>query len=66
MEDISASGARHETDGQDLPPSHAEQNDGGHSGEGAASALAHLKSQARQHRHQSAEADDAAGGGHGQ
>jgi hypothetical protein len=47
---------------------HAEQKDGGHSGEGAASALAHLKSQAKQHRHQTGEADDAAAGtgGHAQ
>lgn len=35
--------------------------DTGHSGEGAASALAHLLSRSRQQRHPSAEADDAAG-----
>jgi hypothetical protein len=39
----------------------AEPGDGGHSGEGAASALAHMISQGQQHRHQTGEADDAAG-----
>lgn len=33
-----------------------------HSGEGAASAMAHMISQGQQHRRQSGEADDAAGG----
>jgi len=63
MDDTSSSEARHEGDGQEQQQ-HGEQADGGHSGEGAASALAHLKSQARQ-RHPAAEADDAAGGGGG-
>jgi hypothetical protein len=38
-----------------------EPGDKGHSGEGAASALAHMISQGQQHRHQTGEADDAAG-----
>jgi hypothetical protein len=37
------------------------EGEGGHSGEGAASALAHMISQGQQHRHQTGEADDAAG-----
>lgn len=43
----------------------ADQTENGHSGEGAASAMQQLISQNLQHRHQTAEADDAAGG-HGQ
>ena len=39
-----------------------EPGDNGHSGEGSASALAHMISQGQQHRHQTGEADDAAGG----
>ena len=35
---------------------------GGRSGEGAASAMQQLISQSREHRHQTGEADDAAGG----
>jgi hypothetical protein len=35
--------------------------DSGHSGEGAASALAHMISRGRQQRHQTGEADEAAG-----
>jgi len=42
-----------------------EQTETGRSGEGAASAMQQLISQNRQHRHQTGEADDAAGG-HGQ
>ncbi|HWI79669.1 MAG TPA: hypothetical protein VNS31_10760 [Ramlibacter sp.] len=38
-----------------------EPGESGHSGEGAASALAHMISQGQQHRHQTGEADDAAG-----
>lgn len=56
-------------DSQEQGEQHAEQKDDGHSGEGAASALAHLKTQ-RQHRHLTGEPEDAAGnsasGGHGQ
>lgn len=39
-----------------------EQSEGGYSGHGAASAMAHMISQGREHRHQAGEADDAAGG----
>ena len=39
------------------------QSDHGRSGEGAASAMQQLISQSLQHRHQTGEADDAAGGG---
>jgi hypothetical protein len=38
-----------------------DQADAGHSGEGAASALAHMISRGQQQRHQAGEADDAAG-----
>lgn len=36
----------------------------GHSGEGAASALAHMISRGQQQRHQTGEAEDAAGSNH--
>jgi hypothetical protein len=39
-----------------------ESGEAGHSGEGAASAMAHMISQGQQHRHQVGEADNAAGG----
>lgn len=38
-----------------------DQADAGHSGEGAASALAHMISRNQRQRHQTGEADDAAG-----
>ncbi|MDP3824649.1 MAG: hypothetical protein Q8R33_24520 [Burkholderiales bacterium] len=41
-----------------------EQADSGLSGEGAASALAHMISRGQQQRHQTGEADDAAGSRH--
>jgi hypothetical protein len=41
-----------------------EQADGGLSGEGAASAMAHMISRGQQQRHQAGEADDAAGSQH--
>ena len=69
MDTSSISNAGQDGDGQQDQSQHGEQKDGGHSGEGAASALAHLKSQTKQHRHQTGEADDAAGtngGGHPQ
>lgn len=48
--------------GGDEPQHHQqEQSEGGLSGHGAASALAHMISQGREHRHQTGEADDAAG-----
>jgi hypothetical protein len=48
----------------DEPKQHGEQRDGGHSGEGAASAMRHMISQGDRKRHQTGEADNAAG--HGQ
>jgi hypothetical protein len=39
-----------------------EHGDSGRSGEGAASAMAHMISQGQQHRHQTGDADDPAGG----
>lgn len=68
MDDTSASDHRHGGGGggpeQQQP--HGEQPEGGHSGEGAASALAHLKSQVKQHRHPTAgDGEEGAGaGGH--
>ena len=41
---------------------HQGSAEGGNSGHGAASALAHMISQGRAQRHQTDEADDAAGG----
>ena len=41
-----------------------EQGDTGHTGEGAASAMAHMISRGRQQRHQTGEAEDAAGSQH--
>ena len=41
---------------------HGEAADARHSGEGAASALAQLKTQTKQHRRQSGESEDPAGG----
>ena len=38
-----------------------DQGDTGHTGEGAASAMAHMIARGRQQRHQTGEADDAAG-----
>jgi len=68
MDMTSVSDARPNGDTQDLQPQpHGDWDESGHSGEGSASALAHLKSQARHHRHQTGDADDAAGtGGHAQ
>lgn len=48
-------------DGQDPQPSSGEQEHAGHSGEGAASALAQLRSQ-RQHRRQLGDIDERSGG----
>jgi hypothetical protein len=42
-------------------PSQNEAGENGLSGEGAASAMAHMISQGQQHRHQTGEPDDAAG-----
>jgi hypothetical protein len=48
--------------GSQQPASGPEEDHPGSSGEGAASALAHLKTQTRQHRRQSGDGDDPAGG----
>ncbi|HSH90100.1 MAG TPA: hypothetical protein VK996_08930 [Ramlibacter sp.] len=53
-----------EEHGSEEQASAADTADTGHSGEGSASALAHMISQGLQHRRQSAEADDAAGSRH--
>lgn len=69
MDDTSSSSDhRHGGGGTEQQQTHGEQSEGGHSGEGAASALAHMKSQANQHRHPAGgNADDATGQrGHGQ
>lgn len=50
-----------EEHGSGEPQQHQEHGEGGNSGHGAASALARLISQGREHRHQTGEADDAAG-----
>ena len=44
--------------------SHGEAGQHGHTGEGAASVLAHLISQAEKHGRQQAERDDGPGSGH--
>lgn len=49
-----------EEHGSDEGQQRQEHNDGGNTGHGAASALAHLNSQGRKHRHAAGEADDAA------
>lgn len=47
------------------PTDHADESgEAGHSGEGAASALAHMISRGQQQRHQTGEAEDAAGSHH--
>lgn len=48
--------------GQQEQSANNEPPDNGASGEGAASALAHMISQGQQHRHHSGEAENAAGG----
>jgi hypothetical protein len=45
----------------DESPPHGRQNDGGHSGEGAASAMRQMISQGDRQRHQSGEASGGAG-----
>lgn len=46
----STNDSNHDPGGQDAPAETGEQEHAGSSGEGAASALAHFKTQARQHR----------------
>jgi hypothetical protein len=53
-----------EEHGSQEPQHGTETGETGHSGEGAASALAHMISSSRRQRHQSGEADDAAGSHH--
>lgn len=48
--------------GQDAQGNQSEQEHAGHSGEGAASALAHLKTQTKQHRRQQGDREDPSGG----
>jgi hypothetical protein len=50
--------------GQQEQPSHCDRSESGHSGEGSASALAHLISQGEQHRRHGGDGDDALGSGH--
>lgn len=52
---------KEEHGGSEPKQQHEERSEGGNSGHGAASALAHMISQGREHRHQTGEADDAAG-----
>ncbi|MDB5872016.1 MAG: hypothetical protein JWQ07_1458 [Ramlibacter sp.] len=58
------SDTKEEHGSQEQRPSHDQDGDSGHSGEGAASALAHMISRGEQQRHQTGEADDAAGSRH--
>jgi hypothetical protein len=51
-----------ESGGQDAQPGTSEQEHAGTSGEGAASALAHLKTQTKQHRRQTGDNEDPSGG----
>ena len=54
--------SRHEHGAAEQQPSGGEQEHAGNSGEGAASALAQLKTQTRQHRRLSGDNEDPAGG----
>ena len=59
----SASDSRQETGGgQEQPSSGSGQEHAGNSGEGAASALAQLKTQTKQHRRQTGDNEDPSGG----
>jgi hypothetical protein len=57
-------GSKDENAAQSPTQNPQDAGDNGHSGEGAASALAHMISQGQQYRHQTGEADDAAGSRH--
>ena len=50
-----------EEHGQNEPEQHRDKSESGNSGHGAASAHAQMILQGREHRHQTGEADDAAG-----
>jgi hypothetical protein len=54
--------SRQETGGTQEQPPTSEQQHAGNSGEGAASALAQLKTQTKQHRRQTGDNEDPAGG----
>jgi hypothetical protein len=54
--------AKQEHGNQEAQPSSQEQPHAGNSGEGAASALAQLKTQTKQHRRMAGDEDDASGG----
>ncbi len=54
--------SRQENTGTDSQPSSGEQEHAGNSGEGAASALAQLKTQTKQHRRQLGDNEDPGGG----
>jgi hypothetical protein len=59
----STNDSRGEQAGSDSQPSSGqEQEHAGNSGEGAASVLAHLKTQTRQHRRQNGDQEDPSGG----
>jgi hypothetical protein len=58
---ISSSNDTKDEHGSSEQSAHLEQGETGHSGEGSASALAHMISQGQQHRHQTGEPGDAAG-----
>lgn len=58
----SANETRQESGRQEPQPNSSEQEHAGSSGEGAASALAHLKTQTKQHRRQLGDHEDPSGG----
>jgi hypothetical protein len=59
----SSNEASQDTGSQDQQPSTgSEQEHAGNSGEGSASALAHLKTQTRQHRRQLGDSEEPGGG----
>ncbi len=58
----SSNDTRPENGNPDAHPAGNEQEGAGHSGEGAASALAQLKTQAKQHRRQAGDGEDPSGG----
>jgi len=59
----STNDSRQDSSAQDQPSTNSgEQEHAGNSGEGAASALAHLKTQTKQHRRQTGDNEDPGGG----
>jgi hypothetical protein len=54
--------AQRDTSPEEQPSSGDDPERGGHSGEGAASALAHLKTQSRQQRRQVGDSEEKTGG----